>query len=184
MSDQLAVNIIKSQARYMKYYNSHKDEINKKKRDKYNENPEKANLRNKIKIMCECGVEITRGILSRHIKTKKHINRINPPSIIDTNEILKDIENKIDVENPPDIANELKEILRNEILEVILEKEDEMKVLKIMSYLPDNIADDNDPEEIQKNINLINIKKQDVKNTEYKMIIVDGMRVYTKDNHM
>ena len=66
------------------YYESNKEEINKKNIENYNNNKEKCKERNKIyhetnkekrkeKITCECCSVVSRGNLTDHKKTKKHI---------------------------------------------------------------------------------------------------------------
>jgi hypothetical protein len=47
---------------YKQYYEKHKDELNEK---------------NKQKIICKCGDESTKNHISRHRKSKKHINFIS-----------------------------------------------------------------------------------------------------------
>ena len=62
-----------------KYKEDHKDcvlEYNKK----YYEN-KKDDVKQKglVKVTCDCGVEVEKWHLSRHKKTKKHVEALNPP---------------------------------------------------------------------------------------------------------
>ena len=54
------------------YSESHKEET----KQRYENNKIMILERNKIKYTCECGCIITKRHLSRHEKTKKHINNI------------------------------------------------------------------------------------------------------------
>jgi len=53
-----------------KYYHQNKDEINEKRKGKPRPNRD-------IKIVCECGCEISKEHIARHRKTKKHIELMN-----------------------------------------------------------------------------------------------------------
>jgi len=59
------------------YYNKNKNEILEKWKQNYNKNKDKILEKQKEKITCECGVELRKSDLARHLKTKKHINFIN-----------------------------------------------------------------------------------------------------------
>ena len=54
------------------YYNENKEIIKQRTREYREKNKEKIKEKEKEKITCECGLEITKKALSRHIKTKKH----------------------------------------------------------------------------------------------------------------
>jgi hypothetical protein len=56
------------------YYENNKKIINEKCKKYYEKNKEIINQKRKEKIMCECGCEILKSSLSRHLKTKKHID--------------------------------------------------------------------------------------------------------------
>ena len=68
-----------------KYYNENIDKLKKKHNDyyletkedkqkKYEKNKEIINKRRREKIICECGISISRGYYSEHIKSKCHID--------------------------------------------------------------------------------------------------------------
>jgi len=71
------------------YYEKNKEKINKecyeknkeyyfeKNRRYYEKNKEKISEKNREKITCCCGAEINKRSLTRHQKTKKHLNFIN-----------------------------------------------------------------------------------------------------------
>ena len=50
--------------------------IKMKKLKKYEENKETINEKRREKFVCECGITISRGYYSAHIKTKCHIDRL------------------------------------------------------------------------------------------------------------
>jgi hypothetical protein len=56
------------------YYEKNAEIINEKNREYYEKNVEKIKEKQKEKITCECGCEIVKNKLSRHLKTKKHQN--------------------------------------------------------------------------------------------------------------
>jgi group I intron endonuclease len=58
---------------HKQYYLKNKDAVSVKHREYYQKNIEKYN---EI-IVCECGVEITKGSLSRHTKSKQHQNYLS-----------------------------------------------------------------------------------------------------------
>ena len=76
-------------AEYTKYYyNEHIEHIQKYReenrehskeyfKERYIQNKEQINKRNNEKITCECGVIYSKCNLTRHKKTKKHLNAIN-----------------------------------------------------------------------------------------------------------
>ena len=55
----------------------------------------------KTKITCKCGLEITRNNYNKHIKTKKHLNRLE-----DENDEKDELREKID--NLEKIINEMR----------------------------------------------------------------------------
>jgi len=55
------------------YYLKTKNE----KQKKYEDNKEVINQKRREKILCDCGITISKGHLSAHIKTKGHIDAIN-----------------------------------------------------------------------------------------------------------
>ena len=78
----------KSRENVKKYYNENIDEMRKKHNDyylktkneklkKYEDNKEVINQKRREKILCECGITISKGHRSAHIKTKGHIDGIN-----------------------------------------------------------------------------------------------------------
>ena len=58
---------------HKKNYEEKKDEINEKRRDTYNENKDKI----RVRIICSCGADVCKRDLSKHMKTKRHIDIIN-----------------------------------------------------------------------------------------------------------
>jgi hypothetical protein len=66
--------ILKEQ--YKEYYEIHKDTILEKNKDYRETNKDKIKEYKTKKIICECGYEVTKDNLWRHIKTNKHINKI------------------------------------------------------------------------------------------------------------
>jgi hypothetical protein len=48
----------------------------KEKHDKYEKNKEIINKYRREKIVCECGITISRGYKSGHIKSQCHIDRL------------------------------------------------------------------------------------------------------------
>jgi group I intron endonuclease len=55
------------------YYETNKEQIKIKKAIYDAANKEKISARKSEKVVCECGLESTRGMLSRHRKTKTHL---------------------------------------------------------------------------------------------------------------
>jgi hypothetical protein len=62
----------KSQA----YLEEHRDEINEQKRNHYQEIKDKRHEKNKIQIICECGMTYTQCNKARHLKTQFHLDNI------------------------------------------------------------------------------------------------------------
>ena len=58
------------------WYEEHKDENKEYYKQYYEENKNEINEKRKQKVTCECGCLVTRSALSKHRKTKKHINLI------------------------------------------------------------------------------------------------------------
>jgi hypothetical protein len=54
---------------HKEYYEENKDRLNEKKREYYHENKEK--------ITCECGCIVIKRCLSKHRKSKKHLDNLN-----------------------------------------------------------------------------------------------------------
>ena len=78
--------------KHKKWNENNKEKVKEYKRNHYQENREKAKVyyikhyqenrdkiseKNKIKVMCDCGCEIRKDKLVRHMKTKKHIKLMN-----------------------------------------------------------------------------------------------------------
>jgi len=63
------------------YYEENKNKLNEKQKKYNEENKEKIKEREKQKIICECGCEINKYILSRHKQTKKHIKLMEEKNI-------------------------------------------------------------------------------------------------------
>lgn len=66
---------IKSKDR--EYYHANKEIKSEQRKERYNINRDKILQKHKLKIICECGCEITKEHLARHQKTKKHLELIN-----------------------------------------------------------------------------------------------------------
>jgi hypothetical protein len=63
-------------------YEKHKKKILEQKKEYYEKNKKKILEKKKIKITCQCGSNICKSDLKRHLKSKKHINFINSNSSI------------------------------------------------------------------------------------------------------
>jgi Uri superfamily endonuclease len=61
---------------HKQYYQDNADNISKNQKQYRQENADKILEKKAEKVICECGCEISRGCLSRHQKTKKHINQL------------------------------------------------------------------------------------------------------------
>jgi hypothetical protein len=59
------------------YYEKNAEIIKNKVKNYYEKNKDKINEKNKEKITCECGCEIVKNHLSRHMKTQKHLNYLS-----------------------------------------------------------------------------------------------------------
>ena len=60
--------------RRKQYNDQHRDEINDKSKQYYDQYKNKISEKNKQKVTCACGCVIVKRCLSKHRKTKKHIN--------------------------------------------------------------------------------------------------------------
>lgn len=60
-----------------KYRELNKDKIKEMKKEYRKNNKDKISEKNKEKVTCECGSVLTQQHLSRHLKSKKHLNFIN-----------------------------------------------------------------------------------------------------------
>jgi len=60
--------------RIQEYCENNKEKINQQKKEYYETNKSTILEKNKIKIKCECGCEVTKNDLKRHQKTKKNIS--------------------------------------------------------------------------------------------------------------
>ena len=59
---------------YLKQYQEeHIEEIKERRKQYYEENKDEINENQRIKIMCECGIEVNNSSLSRHRKSQKHL---------------------------------------------------------------------------------------------------------------
>lgn len=59
------------------WYIEHKEKISEQSRQWYQKNKNKIKKENVIKVVCECGSSVSKGNLTRHKKSKKHINYIH-----------------------------------------------------------------------------------------------------------
>ena len=59
------------------YYLIHKDEIKEKKKIYHDNHREEILTKNKERVKCECGAEINKSELSRHLKTSSHEKKMN-----------------------------------------------------------------------------------------------------------
>ena len=59
------------------YYNNNKQAISEKRKEKYKKNKNEILEKRKEKIICECGAESTKNNISKHRRSKKHINFIS-----------------------------------------------------------------------------------------------------------
>jgi hypothetical protein len=57
---------------YKNYRDEHKEEMKEYGKKRYENNKEEILKNQSKKIICECGIEITKGKLSRHKKSKRH----------------------------------------------------------------------------------------------------------------
>ena len=54
------------------YHKNNKEKIAEQNKEYYEDNKEKINERQRQKVICECGCEITKRILKQHQRSKKH----------------------------------------------------------------------------------------------------------------
>jgi len=59
--------------RYKQYYTNNKDKLSEYRKQYNTDNRDKINEHQKQKVKCECGCIVSRGNLSKHRKTKKHL---------------------------------------------------------------------------------------------------------------
>ena len=59
------------------YYKTNKEEISIRKKKWYETKKEDINEKKKVKVSCECGAIVRKAEITKHYKTKKHINFIN-----------------------------------------------------------------------------------------------------------
>jgi hypothetical protein len=62
---------------HKEYYIENTDKIKEHSNQYYQENKNKINEKNKQKITCECGCELTKRYSNKHIKTKRHQELMN-----------------------------------------------------------------------------------------------------------
>ena len=62
---------------HQEYREKNKERYKEQAKEYYEKNKEKRQQRNKETITCECGCVMRRYCLSRHLKTKKHLELIN-----------------------------------------------------------------------------------------------------------
>jgi len=55
-------------------YKDNSDKKRENSKEYYEQNRERISEQLKVKVRCECGSEVTKSSLSRHLKTKKHID--------------------------------------------------------------------------------------------------------------
>ena len=79
------------------YYENNKDKIKEVKKEYYEKNKDKVKeyyennkdkIKIKIKINCDCGCEVAKCQLNRHMKTKKHIKLIEKLNNSSNNEVV------------------------------------------------------------------------------------------------
>lgn len=63
-------------AKKKEYYEANKAVLSEKMREYYENNKEKIKTYNSKLFVCECGAEITTGEISRHLKSKKHTDKL------------------------------------------------------------------------------------------------------------
>ena len=59
------------------YREVNREKISEQRKEKYQQNKEQILERNKEKITCECGCIVTKGCLTKHKRSQKHIDFIN-----------------------------------------------------------------------------------------------------------
>jgi len=73
-----------------KYYENNKEIINEKKKEYHQQNIEYFKEYYSEKIKCDCGCEIRKSDLTRHKRTKKHINLMSQLSISSMNTLTSE----------------------------------------------------------------------------------------------
>ena len=76
----------KKKAYDKKYREEHREQYNQHAKDYYEKNRDKINARKREKITCECGTEVARNSLPRHLTRKSHQKAM---------ELIADTKNKI-----------------------------------------------------------------------------------------
>ena len=59
------------------YYEENKEKVLQYSKERYEQNKEKQCARQAEKIVCSCGMEITRGSKARHEKSEQHRNKLS-----------------------------------------------------------------------------------------------------------
>ena len=73
------------QAWQRQYHHENKEKIKEYKTKYYQDNKEKINQKQKEKIICQCGCEVSKKTLLRHQRTTKHLQLLNSSKEIGTN---------------------------------------------------------------------------------------------------
>jgi len=60
-----------------KYRETNKEDISERQKRRYKTNKEDINEKKKVKVSCECGSTVRKADITKHYKSKKHINFIN-----------------------------------------------------------------------------------------------------------
>ena len=68
------INKDKRNAQKKEHYENNKDLINSKSMEYYYKNIDRLKEKNKEKVLCDCGCEITKINLKRHLQSKKHLS--------------------------------------------------------------------------------------------------------------
>ena len=88
MKDYYEDNKEKYKEHFKKWREDNKEYKLEKQKEYYENNKEEISEKKKEKITCECGCELTRTDLSRHKKTKKHINLIQQQQASQESQVL------------------------------------------------------------------------------------------------
>ena len=59
------------------HYQENKEKMKEYYKEYYKENKNEISEKNKVKVLCDCGCDVVKKSLSRHIKTRKHIDLMN-----------------------------------------------------------------------------------------------------------
>ena len=60
------------------WYENNKEAQSITSKEWYEHNKEAQSLKSKECVVCECGVEVCKGALQKHLQTKKHNSYLNP----------------------------------------------------------------------------------------------------------